>query len=190
MPKTAIRQGLRVVFESIGRSLRPRIRNRQRQFIFFQHEVHARSRALDRPRHHIARHAQTLRVSVIPHAVQFFDGDVIALAVLHARVGQIAQRQHNQHRHRPEFQIFAGFARHELPHPCQKLYAPDSPGSRRSRFHLPGRFRKGAPAFTPDREWSETAMRQLNTLFSVGCTRGGPFFGNSKIKSMELLDIR
>ena len=76
--------------------------------------------ALDRSRHHVAGHAQALGVSVVAHAVQFLDGDVVALAVLHAGVGEIAEGEQNHHGHRTKFQIFAGFARHETPHTCLK----------------------------------------------------------------------
>src|SRR5208337_5560055 len=46
--EAAIGQGLRVVFKSVGRSFGPGIRHGQRQIVFLQHEIDARSRALDR----------------------------------------------------------------------------------------------------------------------------------------------
>src|ERR1019366_8107908 len=103
----------------------------QRQIVFFQQEIHAGSGALDRSRHDVSRDAKTLGVSVIAHAVQFFDGDVVALAVLHPGVGKIAEGEQNQHGYRPKFQILADFTRHGTPHTwLTKLYALPSYGSR------------------------------------------------------------
>ena len=98
--ETAIGQGLRIVFESVWRRFSPGVRHGQRQVVFFQHEVNARSGALDRPGHHISRDAQSLGIGVVAHAVQFLDGDVVALAVLYAGIGEIAERKQNQHGYR------------------------------------------------------------------------------------------
>ncbi len=74
-----------------------------------------RSRALDRPRLHVPRHAQPLGVSPIPHLMQLTDGDVVALAVLHAGISEVAEQQHDHNHRRPEFEISLRLTGHGTP---------------------------------------------------------------------------
>ena len=105
--KAAVGQGLRVVFKCVGRRFGSGIRNGQRQIVFFEHEVDARSGALDGAGDYVSGDPQPLRVCVVAHAVQFFDGDVVTLAVLDAGVGEIAKREQNKDGDRSEFKEFA-----------------------------------------------------------------------------------
>ena len=72
-----------------------------------------RSRPLDRSRLHIASNPQALSICAIAHLVQLFDRDVIALAILHARVGKVAQQQQNRRCRTTELEISLGLAWHK-----------------------------------------------------------------------------
>ncbi len=58
-PEAAVSQSLRVVFEGVGRSLGSGVGNGQRQILFFQQEIDARSGTLDRAGDDIARDPQS-----------------------------------------------------------------------------------------------------------------------------------
>jgi hypothetical protein len=115
MAKAAIGQGLRIVLEGVRRRFGSSVIDREQLILFHQDELHVGSGALDRPRLHIPRDSQTLRVSAITHLVQFADGNVVALAILHAGVGEIAEQQKNQDRRSPELEIGLNLARHKAP---------------------------------------------------------------------------
>src|SRR5580658_1800387 len=118
----SIRKGLRFVFEGVGRSFRPGVVHGESLILFDQHELHMRSVTLDRPRLHVSRNPQPLRIRSRAHGMQFFDGDVITLTVLHPGIREIAEQHDNQHRDGPELQICVSLARHDdrsrgtLPH--------------------------------------------------------------------------
>src|ERR1700722_15467720 len=118
----AIGQGLRFVFERVGRSFGACVIHRQSLVLLHQHELHVRSVTLDRTGFHVSRNPQPLRVRSRAHGMQFFDGDVITLTVLHPGIGEIAEQHDNQHRDGPELQICISLARHDdrsrgtLPH--------------------------------------------------------------------------
>src|ERR1700683_3831042 len=73
-----------------------------------------RARSLDRPGLHIPRNPQTLRISAIPHLVQFADGDVIALAILHAGISEVTEQQQNPDRSRTELKISFALTGHRV----------------------------------------------------------------------------
>src|SRR6185437_5121373 len=76
-------------------------------------KTHVRTAALNRAGLHVAGDAQALGIGAIAHPMQLFDGDVVALTLLHAGVGQVAQGEQNQHHRDPEFQELTGLRRHE-----------------------------------------------------------------------------
>src|SRR5580700_9776154 len=98
-----------------------------------------RSRALDRARLHIPGHSQALRVSAVAHFVQLADGDVIALAILHAGIREVAQQEKNQDRSPAELQISFALTGHEEPpggsdYRSLRLYATSRSESRFRKF--------------------------------------------------------
>src|SRR5271165_501311 len=106
-PVLALSQRLRVVFECVRRGLAAAVDHRNHPSLFHQLKLQLCSLALDRSGRDVAGYAQTLAVSLGAHAVEFLNGDVITLAVLHARVGEIGQRNHDNHNDRAEAQILA-----------------------------------------------------------------------------------
>ena len=72
-----------------------------------------RSAALDRARLYVPGNPQAFGIRTIAQASQFFDGDVVTLALLHPGVREIAQHQQNEDSCATKFQVFAGFARHK-----------------------------------------------------------------------------
>src|SRR6185369_14098587 len=60
------------------------------------------------------------------HAPQFLDGDVIALALLHAGVGEIAEREQNDDESAAEFNDLARLRRHRH-YLLQTLLAAEKP---------------------------------------------------------------
>src|SRR4051812_21709385 len=112
--ETAVGQGLGVVLKGIGWSFRPAVHNWKNLVLLDENEFDLRSGAPDGSGLNIAGNAQPLAINVVPfHAAELFNGDVIALALLHARVGEVRQRYQDQYGRAAKFEVFAGFARHE-----------------------------------------------------------------------------
>ena len=103
--ETAVCQGLRFILERVGGRLRTGVVDGKILIFFHQHELHVSSGTLDRSRLHVAGDAQALGIGAVAHLVQFLDGDVVALAVLHAGVGQVAEQQQNHRRSPSELQV-------------------------------------------------------------------------------------
>ena len=118
--EAAIGQRLRVILERVRWGFRARVVDRNILIFLHQHKLHVSSDALDRSRLHVARYPQTLGIRAIAHLVQFFDSDVIALAVLHSRVSQIGQQQQNRHGGPTELDIGFQLTRHGKPQ--RKIY--------------------------------------------------------------------
>src|SRR5207248_1805495 len=116
--KAALGQRLSIVFEGVRRWLGASVDHIQHLVVLSQGKVDIRPVALDRARQNVSSHAQTLGVSAVAHATQFFDGDVVALALLHAGVGEVPERQHNDDYRAAELQDFAVLRRHLM-----KLYS-------------------------------------------------------------------
>src|SRR5208283_4401132 len=112
--KFSFSQGLRVVLESVGRSFSSAVNHLQRAVLFHQQELQMCALALDGAGNNISCDAQPLAVCAVAHAVQFLDGDVVALAVLHAGVGKIAQRKQDHGDHRAKAHIPASLIRHRM----------------------------------------------------------------------------
>src|SRR5580704_4465127 len=91
--EAAVGQGLRLILESVGRGLGAGVIDWQALILLDQHELHVRADALDRSRLHVAGYAQTFGVGSVAHFIQLCNRDVVALAVLHAGVGQVAEQQ-------------------------------------------------------------------------------------------------
>ena len=71
--------------------LRCRVDYRQALALLNQDEIHVRAASLNRARLNVAGNPQPLGKSAVPEALQFFDGDVVALALLHTGIGKITQ---------------------------------------------------------------------------------------------------
>src|ERR1700683_1024280 len=101
-PEVTIGERLRVIFESIGRRFGPVVRHQEQLILLHQDKLNMGTRSLDRSRLYMPRDSQTLRISAIPHLVQFADGHVVALAVLYAGVSEISKQKADHHRSRAE----------------------------------------------------------------------------------------
>ena len=101
--EAALGQGLRAVFECVRWRLGPVVNNIEYLIVFNQYEINIRSAALDGPGLYVSCHAQALGVCPVAHPAQFFDGDVVALALLYAGVGKISERQQDDHHGAAEF---------------------------------------------------------------------------------------
>ena len=108
--EAAFRQRLRVVFKRIRRRLGAGVAHIQRTILLYQNKVHVRPAALNGSWLHIARDAQALAVCPIAHGLQLFDGDVVALAVLHAGVGEVPEHHQDGDGRRTKLQTLAGLA--------------------------------------------------------------------------------
>ena len=53
-----------------------------------------------------------LGIGAIAHAAQFFDRDVITLALLHTSVREVSEREQDDNRGGAKFQVLAGFSGH------------------------------------------------------------------------------
>ena len=124
--EAAFGQSLGIVLESIGRRLGPVVGDREAKVVFDEDEVHLGTGPLDGSGLDIAGNPEALAVGAVAHAVKFFDGDVVAFALLYAGVGQVGEGEQDDNRHRAEFQISAGLTGHGELHPTAilKLYAP------------------------------------------------------------------
>ncbi len=109
-----IGERLGVVFERVGWSFGSGVIDVERLILFHQHELHVSSRAFDRARLYIPGDAQALRVRTVAHPVEFLDGDVVALAVLYAGVGEVAQQQDDNRCRSAKFEISLGLIRHRV----------------------------------------------------------------------------
>src|SRR4029078_10882721 len=116
--------------EGVRRRFGAVIDDAQQLVILNQDEAHVCTAALNRSRLYVSGDSQTLGVSAIPHSMQFFDGDVIALALLYTGVGEIAQSEQDDDHRDPEFQKSAGLGRHLGRHrnPVKKPTRPPSEG--------------------------------------------------------------
>jgi len=112
----AIGEGLRIIFESIGRSFGSGVIDGEKLILLHQHKFHVRAGAFDRSRLHITRYAQALGVGAVAHLVELADGDVIAFAVLDTGVGEIAEQKKDYDRGAAELQIGFCLTGHETPH--------------------------------------------------------------------------
>src|SRR5271165_7196618 len=112
--KFPFREGLGVVLEGVGRGLGSAINHWECAVLLDQQELHVSALALDGSRDNIAGHAQPLTVRAVAHAIQFLDGDIVALAVLHSRVGKVPQRKHNHRDYRAKAHVPASLIRHRM----------------------------------------------------------------------------
>ena len=103
----ALGEGLRIVLKRVRKGLGPGVNNRQSAVLLDQQEFGVRTLALDGSGGDIARHAQALAVCVGAHPVEFFDSYVVALAVLNAGKGKIAERNDNQRDDRAKPEVSA-----------------------------------------------------------------------------------
>src|SRR6516164_11023494 len=101
----AFGQRLSVVLESVRWSFGAAVHHWNHAAFFDELELEVGSLALDGAWSDVASDAQPLAVGVGTHAVQFLDGDVIALAVLNAGVGEIAERNNDNDDDRAEAQV-------------------------------------------------------------------------------------
>src|SRR5580693_1372091 len=69
-----------------------------------------------------------LRIRSVAHAPQLFDSHIIALALLHAGIREIAQGQQNRRHRAAEFQVLPSLARHKSHR--DKLYSGSRSRSR------------------------------------------------------------
>ena len=113
--ETTVSKSLRVIFESVWRGFGSGVIHIEQLVLFDQYKLNMGSSTFDRTRLHISRYAQTFRESAIAHLVQFADRDVVALAVLHARVGEVPEQQKNDDCSAAELEIGLRLAGHNAP---------------------------------------------------------------------------
>src|ERR1700737_4737994 len=89
--EAAIGQRLGFIFEGIGRSHCTVVVHGESLILLHKHKLHVSSGAFNGPGLYISSHAESLAMSLVPQRAQFFDGDVITLAVLHSGIGQVSQ---------------------------------------------------------------------------------------------------
>src|SRR5580704_3044568 len=138
--EAAVSQSLGVVFESVRRSFGSGVVDSERLILFHQHELHVRALALDGAGLDVSSDSQPLCIGAVAHLVQLFDGDVIALGVLYAGVGEVAEQKENGRRRCAEFDG-NDRTRHRDSRgsaPTFKLYAQGKPEARWRRFRALG----------------------------------------------------
>lgn len=90
--ETALGHGLGIVLEGIRRGLGAGINDGQHEVVLLEREFDTRTLAANGTGHHVAGHAQPLRVAAVVHLAQLLDGYVVALTLLHAGEGKISER--------------------------------------------------------------------------------------------------
>src|SRR4029077_1414136 len=111
--EAAFSERLRVVFERVRRWLGASVADGQAQVLLYQNEVDVCATALDGSGLHVAGNPQTLGERAVAEAAQLLDSDVVALAFLDARIGEIAQHQENEYSRAAKLQILTSFTRHK-----------------------------------------------------------------------------
>jgi hypothetical protein len=88
-------QRLRIVLERIRRGFGAAICDLQLQPLLVNLKIRARALAMDAAGNYLSGNPQPLGMSLGTHALQLFDGDVIALAVLNPGEREIGKSRHN-----------------------------------------------------------------------------------------------
>src|SRR5258708_4956357 len=68
--------------------------------------IQVETRAPDRSCLYVACNTQTFGVGTVTHSAQFFNGDVVTLALLHTGISQITDREEDNYDHGPELNDF------------------------------------------------------------------------------------